>query len=78
MIERVRYSPPGDILYMEISIWVICWENENVTGIVDWEMAMFGDFMLDVSVLHMWYPMLEFPSRLQQALEQTRRKYSIF
>ena len=31
-------------------------DGKKVTGIVDWEMAMFGDFMLDVAVLHLWAP----------------------
>ena len=67
MIERVRYSPPERYLvHGDFHLGNMLGENENVTGIVDWEMAMFGDFMLDVSVLHMWYPMLEFPSRSQK------------
>lgn len=71
MIEQIHYSPPERYLvHGDFHLGNMLGENESVTGIVDWEMAMFGDFMLDVSVLHMWYPMLEFPSRLQQALEQ--------
>lgn len=71
MIELVRYSPPERYLvHGDFHLGNMLGENENVTGIVDWEMAMFGDFMLDVAVLHMWYPMLEFPKRLQQAMDQ--------
>ncbi|ACX66574.1 phosphotransferase family protein [Paenibacillus sp. Y412MC10] len=79
MIELVRYSPSERYLvHGDFHLGNMLGENENVTGIVDWEMAMFGDFMMDVSVIHMWYPMLGFPKRLQEAMEQQGEKIPYF
>lgn len=71
MIGLAPYSPKERYLvHGDFHLGNMLGEDRFVTGIVDWEMAMYGDFMLDVSVLHMWYPMLEFPQRLQQAMKE--------
>ncbi|GAB6926129.1 hypothetical protein JCM10914A_01120 [Paenibacillus sp. JCM 10914] len=45
--------------------------NENVTGIVDWEMAMYGDYLFDIAVMDIWYPMLQLPKQIQVTLNQS-------
>lgn len=48
-------------------------EAGRMTGIVDWELAMYGDFMYDVAVMHMWAPHLQFPSAYRGAMERAGR-----
>ncbi|AWP26752.1 aminoglycoside phosphotransferase [Paenibacillus vortex V453] len=71
MLGLAQYSPQERYLvHGDFHLGNMLGEDPFVTGIVDWEMAMYGDFMLDVAVLHIWHPMLEFPQRLLQAMTE--------
>lgn len=45
-------------------------EGSTVTGIVDWEMATYGDFMFDVAVLDYWTPQANFAETLRSTWEE--------
>ncbi len=68
MMERIGYAPEERYLvHGDFHLGNMLSENHAVTGIVDWEMAMYGDFMFDLAVLHLWAPKAQFPQRVREA-----------
>jgi len=71
MVELAAYAPKERYLvHGDFHLGNMLAEGEQVSGIVDWEMAMYGDFMFDVAVMDLWAPQLDFPKRLKTAVEQ--------
>lgn len=50
----------------------------RITGIVDWEMGSYGDFMYDVAVLNLWSPQAGFPQRVREAWAAEGRDIPFF
>lgn len=48
-------------------------DGERITGVVDWEMGTYGDFMFDVAVLDYWTPQANFAQTLRETWEQHGR-----
>lgn len=66
MIELSKYSPCTPCLvHGDFHLWNMLSDGNQVTGIVDWELAMYGDFMFDLGVLHLWTPHLDFPQKVR-------------
>ncbi|MDF2716813.1 MAG: aminoglycoside phosphotransferase [Paenibacillus sp.] len=71
MIDLARYAPQERYLvHGDFHLGNMLSDGRGITGIVDWEMAMYGDFMFDAAVLHLWVPQLQFPQRLREAWEE--------
>jgi hygromycin-B 4-O-kinase len=71
MIDLAKYAPEERYLvHGDFHFGNMLSDGLAVTGIVDWEMAMYGDFMLDAAVLHLWMPQVQFPQRLRGAWEE--------
>jgi hygromycin-B 4-O-kinase len=63
MLELSSYSPSEPYLvHGDFHLGNMISNGKEVTGIVDWEMAMYGDFMFDLAGLHFWAPDLNFPT----------------
>lgn len=45
-------------------------DGERVNGIVDWEFAMYGDFVFDVATMEFWNPALGFAARVLESLRR--------
>ncbi|WP_309122593.1 aminoglycoside phosphotransferase family protein [Paenibacillus sp.] len=68
--ELLPYAPKDKYLvHGDFHFWNMLSDGSTVTGIVDWETAMYGDFMFDVAVLHLWHPQARFPERVREAWE---------
>lgn len=66
MMKLLRYAPKSPLLvHGDFHLGNMLSDGNKVTGIVDWEMAMHGDFMLDVAGLHFWWPALDFPQKVR-------------
>lgn len=66
MMKLLRYAPKSPLLvHGDFHLGNMLSDGNKVTGIVDWEMAMYGDFMMDVAGLHFWHPALDFPRKVQ-------------
>lgn len=66
MMELLPYAPDQPFLvHGDFHLGNMLSDGVKVTGIVDWEMAMYGDFMFDVVGLHFWNPLLKFPQTMQ-------------
>ncbi len=64
MMELSKYSPCTPYLvHGDFHLWNMLSDENRVTGIVDWELAMYGDFMFDLGVFHLWTPHLNFPRK---------------
>ncbi|MBS4196831.1 aminoglycoside phosphotransferase family protein [Lederbergia citri] len=62
MMELSLYAPKEKYLvHGDFHLGNIISDGKNITGIVDWEMAMYGDFMFDLANLHFWAPQLQIP-----------------
>ncbi|MCS7460288.1 aminoglycoside phosphotransferase family protein [Paenibacillus doosanensis] len=67
MVELSRFAPAERYLvHGDFHFGNMLSDGRTITGIVDWEIAMYGDFMLDAAVLHMWAPQLQFPYRVRE------------
>lgn len=74
MIELVRYAPQERYLvHGDFHHGNMLSDGRAITGIVDWELAMYGDFMFDVATFDLWSPGLHFPQRLREAWEKEGR-----
>lgn len=63
LIERSRFAPPQPFLvHGDFHLGNMMATENKVTGLLDWELAMRGDFMFDVAGLHFWSPDLQFPA----------------
>ncbi|TDQ40829.1 phosphotransferase family protein [Aureibacillus halotolerans] len=68
LIELTAFAPKTPTLvHGDFHLGNMLANDTKVTGIVDWEMASFSDFMMDVANVHLWAPQLHFPTLLFQA-----------
>lgn len=66
MMELLKYSPcKPHLIHGDFHLGNMLSNEKLVTGIVDWELAMYGDFMFDLAGLHFWSPHLEFPQKVR-------------
>ena len=71
MIDLAQYAPKERYLvHGDFHLGNMLSDGGRLTAIVDWEMAMYGDFMFDVAVLHLWVPQIGFPQRLREFWER--------
>lgn len=71
MMELAQYAPEQRYLvHGDFHLGNMLSDGHAITGIVDWEMAMYGDFMFDAAVMHLWAPNVKFPQRLREAWEE--------
>lgn len=74
MIDLANYSPEKQFLvHGDFHFGNMLSDGRVITGIVDWELAMYGDFMFDLAVLHLWFPHLQFPQKVRDAWEEEGR-----
>lgn len=65
-MELVKYAPSNpNLVHGDFHLGNMLSDGKNVTGIVDWELAMYGDFMFDLAGLHLWSPHLKFPEKVR-------------
>lgn len=65
--ELTRYAPTvPQLVHGDFHLGNMLSDGSRVTGIVDWEMAMYGDFMFDLAGLHVWTPQLDFPGKVRR------------
>ncbi|MBB6671172.1 phosphotransferase family protein [Cohnella nanjingensis] len=68
MMDLVRHSPAERYLvHGDFHLGNMLADGPAVTGIVDWEMAMYGDFVFDLATQQLWHPQLRFPERVREA-----------
>lgn len=66
MMQLAKYSPnTPHLVHGDFHLGNMIFNEKEVTGIVDWELAMYGDFMFDLAGLHFWAPHLEFPQKVR-------------
>lgn len=71
MLELLQYAPDRPLLvHGDFHLGNMLSDGSRVTGIVDWEMAMYGDFMFDVAGLHFWSPALDFPQKVRDVCSE--------
>lgn len=79
MLELSKYSPKDpSLVHGDFHLGNMLSDGEKITGIVDWEMARYGDFMSDLGVMHFWTPSLQFPQRVREAWEREGRSIPFF
>ncbi|WP_246294082.1 phosphotransferase family protein [Paenibacillus planticolens] len=62
MMELSKYSPQQRYLvHGDFHLGNMLTDGHRVTGIVDWEMAFYGDFVFDLATQHLWTPQLQIP-----------------
>lgn len=79
MLELLQFAPdhPG-LVHGDFHLGNMLSDGKKVTGIVDWEMSMHGDFVLDVAGLHFWSEHLSFPERVQEAWQKKGKEIPHF
>lgn len=71
MMKLLSYSKDKRYLvHGDFHLGNIIADREELTAIIDWEMAMYGDFMFDVATIHMWHAQLRFPELIYTYLER--------
>ncbi|CAG7623670.1 Hygromycin-B 4-O-kinase [Paenibacillus solanacearum] len=79
MIGLAQYAPQERYLvHGDFHLGNMLSDNGRITAIVDWEMAMYGDFMFDAAVLHLWVPQIKFPQRLLEHWEREGKEIPHF
>lgn len=72
IMELAKYSPDKpSLVHGDFHLGNMLSNGNKVTGIVDWELAMYGDFMFDLAVLHLWTPHLDFPQKVRNLWLET-------
>lgn len=67
MMELIKYSPNiPHLVHGDFHLGNMLSDGKQITGIVDWELSMHGDFMFDLAILHLWSPHLDFPQRIRK------------
>ncbi|MBS4219831.1 phosphotransferase [Bacillus sp. FJAT-49711] len=63
MMMELSLSTPKEkyLVHGDFHLGNIISDGKDITAIVDWEMAMYGDFMFDIANLHFWAPQLQIP-----------------
>ncbi|BFT75124.1 hypothetical protein PAENIP36_65660 [Paenibacillus sp. P36] len=68
MMELSTYSPQQRYLvHGDFHLGNMLTDGHCVTGIVDWEMAFYGDFVFDLATQHLWTPQLQIPEMVRSA-----------
>ncbi|SDN69954.1 hygromycin-B 4-O-kinase [Paenibacillus sp. yr247] len=68
MIDLSKCSPEKRYLvHGDFHLGNMLTNGRTITGIVDWEMAMYGDFVFDLATQHLWTPQLQFPQMVRGA-----------
>jgi len=68
MMELSLYSPEERYLvHGDFHLGNIISDGQDITAIIDWELAMYGDFMFDIANIHFWAPQLEVPQIFHEA-----------
>lgn len=68
MIELAHHSPEQRYLvHGDFHLGNMLTDGHKVTGIVDWEMAFYGDFVFDLASQHLWTPQLQIPAMVRSA-----------
>ncbi len=71
MIDLAERSPQETYLvHGDFHLGNMLADGSNITAIVDWEMALYGDFMFDLATMHMWTPQLQLPQMVRDALKR--------
>lgn len=79
MLKLAELSPEEPYLvHGDFHLGNILSDGSNITGIVDWEMAMYGDFMLDISTFDFWVPEHQFPQRVRKVFEDEGKEIPCF
>jgi hygromycin-B 4-O-kinase len=67
MMELADYVPRERFLvHGDFHLGNIISDGSRITGIVDWEMGMYGDFVFDIATMDIWTPELEFTRLFQE------------
>lgn len=67
MVDLLRYCPEDRYLvHGNFSLPNLIGHDGQITGIVDWADARYGDFVFDVASLALWYPELAFPAQFAE------------
>lgn len=62
MNDLLQYAPNEKYLvHGDFHHGNIITDGRTITGIIDWEMVMYGDFMFDVANFHLWRPQANLP-----------------
>jgi hygromycin-B 4-O-kinase len=62
MMEFAQAAPPERYLvHGDFHLGNIITDGHGITGIVDWEMSVYGDFVFDLATMHLWTQQLQFP-----------------
>lgn len=68
MMDLSLYAPKERYLvHGDFHLGNLISDGKDITAIVDWELAMYGDFMFDIANLHFWAPQLQFPQVFLEA-----------
>jgi hygromycin-B 4-O-kinase len=79
MMELAKHAPQERYLvHGDYHLGNMLASGGEITGIVDWEMGMYGDFMYDVAVLNLWSPQAGFPQRVREAWAAEGRDIPFF
>ena len=71
MMELIKYSPNiPNLVHGDFHLGNMLSDGKQVTGIVDWELSMYGDFMFDLAILHLWSPHLDFPQKVRNLWQE--------
>ncbi|ALS25886.1 aminoglycoside phosphotransferase [Paenibacillus sp. 32O-W] len=74
MMEKASASPTERCLvHGDFHLANMLSDGLVVTGIVDWEMAMYGDFVFDLAIQHLWTPYLNIPGLIRDAWAEEGR-----
>lgn len=69
MMDYAQKAPPERYLvHGDFHLGNIISDGSRITGIVDWEMAAYGDFVFDLATMHLWTPQLQFPAQFRNYL----------
>ncbi|MBS4179059.1 phosphotransferase family protein [Lederbergia citrea] len=79
MIDLAKCSPKERYLvHGDFHLGNMLTDGDSVTAIIDWEMAMYGDFMFDLGTMHFWTPQLQFPQMVRDAWVRDGRQIPHF
>lgn len=79
MMELATYAPKQPYLvHGDFHTGNFIAAGDRITAIVDWEMAMQGDFMFDLAGLHFWSPHLQFPEKMKTIWQEQNKTVPYF
>ncbi len=79
MMDLAKCSP-GEryLVHGDFHLGNMLTDGRTVTGIVDWEMAMYGDFVFDLATQHLWTPQLQIPQMVRDVWTSEGREIPKF